>query len=159
MDKNILIAEILYIIFVHYKGLGRHYNTGKLKKEMYECMITAKLLYKDSLSAENIQQINKMLIICGQYTTTDTKGISLGNLTGGAIDISEPADRICEIIGKVISESSGFFVRGKISLYLHALHNLPLAYVSDNVHYLGNHIKRICSDEALKYCNEWLDKM
>ena len=70
MDKNILIAEILYIIFVHNKGLGRHYNTGKLKKEMYECMITAKLLYKDSLSAENIQQTNS--IRCGQQLVPRT---------------------------------------------------------------------------------------
>lgn len=159
MDKNTVIAEMLYIIFVHYKCCGKHYKTRKLKNEMYECMIAAKLLFKDSLSADNIQHIRRMLDVCGQYITTDTKNINLNDLTGGSVEITDPADKICEIIGKVISESSGFFVRDRIALYLYALHNLPLVYVSDNVNYLGNHIKRLRPDEALKYCNEWLGKV
>ena len=50
MDKNILISEMLYIIFVHYKGLGKHYKVGVLKNEMNRSLTSVKLLYKEELS-------------------------------------------------------------------------------------------------------------
>ena len=160
MDKNILISEMLYIIFVHYKGLGKHYKVGVLKNEMNRSLTSVKLLYKEELSDSDIEHLKKLLCICRQYISTDIADMTLDNITGGAIEIKEPADKMCEIIGKVISESSRFFVRDKIALYLHALHNLPRAYLSGTVSYtgLGTNL-RITRDEALKYCNEWLYKI
>lgn len=160
MDKNILIAEMLYIILVHYKGLGKHYKVGVLKNEMNGSLTAVKMLYKEELSDSDIEHLKKLLCLCRQYISTDIADMTLDNITGGAIEISEPADKMCEIIGKVLSECSKFFVRDRVSLYLHALHNLPRAYLSGSVSYtgLGTNI-RITKDDALKYCNGWLDKI
>lgn len=160
MDKNILIAEMLYIVFVHYKGLGMKYRTGTLKKELPVSLAAVKLLYKNELSEDDIRHLYKMLDICSRYTSTDISGLDLDDLIGGTIDIKEPADKMCEIINTIISEL-GKFIRSKriISFYFHSLHNLPLVYVSDNVNYLGWRLKRLRRDDAMEYCNEWLAKI
>lgn len=160
MDKNILIAEALYRIFVHHKCLGLNYRTGSLKKDLKASFNAVKLLYKNELTKADVGQIREILDICANYMSSVYAVPPPDKITGCAVEVREPADKMCELIGAIMSEF-GIMIRSRrrISYYLKALHNLPLAYVSDNVKYLGEHAPRLRPDTAIQYCEEWLEKL
>lgn len=157
IDKNALIAEILYIIFVHHKGLGTKYSGGTLKRDLKLCSRLIDILYRDAVTDEDMKNIAMGIAVSGKYTG-ENKKFHLGKLTVTRLYSKEPADKMKKLIEKILRTMTKLFKRQKVSEGLFALHNLPRAYMSNRVSYLLNENLAVSVSDALSYSAFWETK-
>lgn len=156
-DKNTLIAEILYVIFVHHKGLGTKYSSGRLKRDLKLCIKLIDILYKNSFTDEDMKNISVGIAVSSQYTG-ENKTVNLGRLTVTRLSSPEPADKMKKLAEEILVTMKKPFKRKQVSYGLFALHNLPRAYVSDRISYLTNTESALSASEALSYSDLWEKK-
>ena len=131
-DKNVLISEVLYLIFNRQKRFGTHYRYFNLQNDLSLCLKLIALLYKDKLSNDDLSVIRISMKCINKNISESYFLNSESYLIFGSIVSTEVADKMRELAQRALNESKQLFHRRRVSIYLHALHNLPRAYLSPN---------------------------
>ena len=149
--KNVIIAEILYIIFLHYKGLGHKYHFWLLKNDMIICLALLDVMQKQSVNEDEISIINKGIEISRKYCPKQDNSLSLSDLYSDELLSIEPLNRMKNLIKEILVLLKNPFNKIEVCKRFFSLHNLPRAYLSKSTYYLLDHKAALSVKDAMEY--------
>ncbi len=153
VNMNTLIAEILYIVFLHYKGTGKKYPHFKLKNDMKICSALLDIMGSTEASEIKPEILKKGIALALKYIREPENNIGLTVFSHKEITSTEPLQTMKELVHEILLLLRNPFNRKKVSIRLFALHNLPRAYLSKAEYYLINHKAAISAETAMEYCS------
>ena len=149
--KNVLIAEILYIVFLHYKGLGNKYPYFTLRNDMRLCLALLEIMKKQNVDIDDKITISKGIKNSLKYCPVQENTIDLNDIIVDELISDEPLSRMEQLIDEIMKLSERPFNRKDICKKMFALHNLPRAYLSKTTYYLIDHKAAVSVKDAVKY--------
>ena len=153
VNKNTLIAEILYIVFLHYKGTGTKYPHFEFKNDMKICSALLDIMGSTEASEIEPEILKKGIALALKYIREPKNNVDLTALAYKEITSTEPLQTMKELVHEILLLLRNPFNRKKVSIRLFALHNLPRAYLSKEKYYLIDHKAAISAETAMEYCN------
>ena len=151
VDKNALVSEMLYMLFVYCKGFGAKYRYPDIQKPLLLCDKLVKLLYKDSFDDADRAVLNDGFAEVSRYLPCAYTCYRAEDLVFEPFITPEPANRMLVLIHAVLRFGNKASFRSDTALMLHALHNLPRAYMTKRAEYLTGSNAAAHPEEALKY--------
>lgn len=158
INKNTLIAEILYIVFLYYKGINPKYPHFELKNDMKICSALLDIMGSTEASENETEILKKGIVLALKYIREPENNVGLTALAYKEITSTEPLLKMKELVHEIILLLKSPFNRKQVSIRLFALHNLPRAYLSKTEYYLIDHKAAISAETAMEYCSEYLSK-
>lgn len=153
VNKNTLIAEILYIVFLHYKGTGTKYPHFKLKNDMKICSALLDIMGSREASENETEILKKGIALALKFIREPEYNVDLTALAYKEITSTKPLQTMKELINEILLLLRTPFNKKKVSIRLFALHNLPRAYLSKAEYYLIDHKAAIDAETAMEYCD------
>lgn len=158
VNKNTLIAEILYIVFLHYKGTGTKYPHFELKDDMKICSALLNVMGSTEVSENETEILKKGIDLALKFIREPENNVVLTDLAYKEITSTEPLQTMKELVHEILLLLRTPFNRKQVSIRLFALHNLPRAYLSKTEYYLIDHKAAISAETAMEYCNLSLNR-
>lgn len=153
VNKNTLIAEILYIVFLHYKGTGTKYPHFELKNDMKICSALLDIMGSTEVSENEPEILKKGTELALKFNKNPENNVDLTDLAYKEITLTEPLQKMKELVHEILLLLRTPFNRKQVSLRFFALHNLPRAYLSKSEYYLIDHKAAISAETAMEYCD------
>lgn len=153
VNKNTLIAEILYIVFLHYKGTGTKYPHFKLKNDIKICSALLDIMGSTETSENEPEILKKGIALALKYIRESENNVGLTDLAYKQITSTKPLQTMKELVYEILLLLRTPFNRKQVSIRLFALHNLPRAYLSKAEYYLIDHKAAIDAETAMEYCD------
>ena len=153
VDKNALISEMLYMIFVRCKGYGTKYRYPEISRTLMLCIELTKLLYKDSFDDADRAVLDDGFAEVSRYLSCTFCRYNADDLVFEPFITPEPANRMLVIQHEILRTGGSVLYRNDTSLLLHALHNLPRAYMTRRAEYLTGSSHTAHPEEVLSYCD------
>lgn len=158
VNKNTLISEILYIVFLHYKGTGTKYPHFELKNDMKICSALLDIMGSTEESENETEILKKGIALALKFIREPENNVGLTDLAYKEITSTEPLQTMKELVHEILLLLRTSFNRKQVSIRLFALHNLPRAYLSKTEYYLIDHKAAISAETAMEYCSVYLSK-
>lgn len=152
VDKNALISEMLYMLFVRLKGLGAKYKYPELDRILLLSIELTKLLYKDGFDDADRAVLTDGFIWISRYLPCAFTCYRADDLVFEPFLTPEPANRMLVIQHEILRIADRSSRRNDAALLIHALHNLPRAYMTKRAEYLTESNHAVHPEEALSYC-------
>ena len=159
VDKNALVSEMLYILFVYGKGSGTKYKYPEINRILLVSIELTKLLYKDRFDDRDRAVLNDGFTEISRYLPCAYTRYRADDLVFEPFLTPEPANRMLVIQHEILRTGERMLYRNDAALLLHAIHNLPRAYMARRAEYLTGSSHTAHPEEVLSYCDADIKKL